>query len=59
MKSNFKKIAAAGALALALSAGLVGASTVDDGAADGLRKVQKAGNELSSGLANGLRANGL
>ena len=50
MKSNFKKIAAAGALALALSAGLAGASTVDDGAAK-VVKAQKAGSGLrGSGL---------
>lgn len=41
MKSNFRKKAAAVALAVALSAGVAGVATVDDGAANGLRKVVK------------------
>lgn len=45
--SNFKKLAAAVAVAAALAAGVVGTAGVDDGAANGLKKVST------------LRANGL
>ena len=48
MKSNFKKKAAAVALAVALAAGTVGvaSSVSDDGAANGLKRVAQKANGL-------------